>query len=44
MSMPKIQDADIKKLSIPKCDFYSALKKVSKCNGEPKPAPKQSKT
>ncbi len=40
--MPKVKDADIKKLSIPRRDFYSTLKKVSKRNGEPKPSLKRS--
>ena len=36
------RDADIKNLSIPKREFLSALKKVSRRNGEPKPSPVQS--
>ncbi len=43
-SMPKVKDEDIKKLSTTKRDFYSALKKVSKRNGGPKPSPARSKT
>lgn len=42
--IPKVKDADIKNLSIPRGDFYSALKKASKRNGEPKPSPTPSKT
>ncbi len=36
----KVKDADIKKLSIPKRDFMSALKKVSHRIEKPKPSSK----
>ena len=39
-SMPKVKDADIKKLSTTKRDFVSALKRVSKRIEQPKPASK----
>lgn len=41
--MPRIKDEDIKKLSLPKKDFISALQKVS-VPIKPKPSPKQSET
>ncbi len=36
--MSRVKDIDVKKLSIPKRDFISALKKVSRCTNKPKPA------
>jgi hypothetical protein len=33
--MPKIKDEEIKNLSMPKRDFYSALKKVSHKKSKP---------
>ena len=37
--MSKAKDIDAKKLSIPKRDFISALKKVSQRTEKPKPFP-----
>ncbi len=38
--MPKVKDIDIKKLSISKQEFMSALKKVSQRTEKSKPSPK----
>jgi len=38
--MPKVKDADIKKLFITKREFVSALKKVSQHTEKPKISPK----
>ncbi len=42
-SMPKVRDIDIKKLSIPKQEFMSALKKVSQRTEKPRSSPKMNK-
>jgi len=42
--MSRVKDIDVKKLSIPKRDFISALKKVSQRTEKPKPSPKPSET